>query len=78
MKEKKLLRKMDTRMICGVCSGVADYLDVDVTVVRVVWTALSLFTSGVGLAFYIAAAFIMPEDGSDGTITTTDEDNSVQ
>ncbi len=52
---------MDTRMVCGVCSGIADYLKADVTVVRLITVGLSLFTSGVGVAFYFIAAFIMPE-----------------
>ena len=61
MDEKRLCRKMDTRMVCGVCSGIADYLKVDVTVVRLITVGLSLFTSGVGVFFYFVAAFIMPE-----------------
>ncbi len=59
MEEKKLVRKMGNRMICGVCSGIADYLKVDVTVIRLIMVALA-FTS-IGIIFYIAAAFLMPE-----------------
>lgn len=59
MNEKKLVRNMGRRMICGVCAGIADYLNVDVTVIRLIMVALA-FTS-IGILLYIAAAFLMPE-----------------
>lgn len=59
MSNKKLVRNMENRMICGVCAGIADYLNVDATVVRLIMVALA-FTS-VGIILYIAAAFLMPE-----------------
>lgn len=59
MSNKKLVRDMDRRMICGVCAGIADYLNVDVTVIRLIMVALA-FTS-IGIVLYIAAAFLMPE-----------------
>jgi phage shock protein C len=46
------------RKICGVCSGVARYLNVDTTVVRLIWAILCF--SGFGIAAYIVAALIMP------------------
>ena len=48
-------------MVCGVCAGIADYLNVDVTVVRLLVVVLSClgFT---GVVAYIIAAIIMPED----------------
>ena len=62
MEEKKLVRVSKDRMICGVCTGIAKYLGVDVTVVRLVWALVSLFTAGVGIVGYIAAAFIIPAE----------------
>lgn len=59
MNDKKLVRNMDRRMICGVCAGIADYLHVDVTVIRLITVALAL--GHIGLWLYIAAAFLMPE-----------------
>jgi phage shock protein C len=47
--------------IAGVCAGFARYLDVDVTLVRVVWLATAVMT-GVGFLAYIAAWLIMPSD----------------
>lgn len=56
---KKLVKKEDGRIICGVCAGVADYLNVDPTAVRVVW-ALSCLVTGLGIAAYAIAAVLMP------------------
>ena len=58
---KKLMKCESDRVICGVCSGVARYLHIDATAVRVVWAILGL-TGGFGVLAYIAAALIMPSD----------------
>ena len=57
---KKLVRSKNNRMICGVCGGIGDYLNVDPTVIRLVAVVLGL--SGSGLLAYIVAAVIMPEE----------------
>ena len=58
--QKKLYRSKSNRVIAGVCGGVAEYLNVDPTVIRVVWAIASLFAF-VGVVAYIACAFIIPE-----------------
>lgn len=58
MEPKKLYRSSSNRMICGVCGGVAEYLNIDPTVVRLLWVMFGIF--GVGVLVYIAAAIIMP------------------
>jgi phage shock protein PspC (stress-responsive transcriptional regulator) len=50
------------KKIAGVCSGFAQYLDVDVTLVRLTVVAGTLFSGGIGLLAYIAAWIIMPSD----------------
>lgn len=57
--DKKLVKKEEGRIICGVCAGVADYLKVDPTVVRLVW-AVSCLVTGLGIPAYIIAAVLMP------------------
>ena len=47
-------------MIAGVCSGFAEYMDIDPTVVRVAFAALTFFTAFSGVLFYIVAWAIMP------------------
>jgi len=49
------------RRFAGVCAGLARYLDLDVTLVRVVWLAVAI-TTGIGFLAYIAAWMIMPSD----------------
>ncbi len=60
MKEKRLMRSMDDRMIAGVAGGLADYLDVDVTLVRLAFVILAL-AGGPGLLIYLVLWFVMPE-----------------
>ena len=55
----KRLYKSNNRMLCGVCAGVAEYLGIDPTIVRLVWAALAL--TGSGILLYIIAALVMPE-----------------
>ena len=59
--EKKLHRKNEGKMVCGVCAGLAEYMNVDVTIVRIVTVLLSL-GAGSGLFLYILAAILMPAE----------------
>ena len=56
----KKLYKSNNRMICGVCAGLAEYLGIDPTVVRLIWAALGL--TGTGILLYIIAALVMHEN----------------
>jgi phage shock protein C len=55
---KKLYKVEEGRMLCGVCAGVAEYLEIDPTVVRLVWALFGLV--GCGVLLYIIAALVMP------------------
>ncbi len=58
---EKKLTKSTNKMIAGVCAGVAEYFDVDPTLVRVGYAALAVFSAGFpGLLLYIILALIMP------------------
>jgi phage shock protein C len=57
---KKLYRSSN-RILAGVCGGLAEYLDVDPTLIRVIYAALSLFTVGFpGVLLYIILMILMP------------------
>ena len=56
---KKLYRVEDNKMLLGVCNNIAEYFDVDPTVVRLVWAFATLFL-GAGVLAYVVAAIIMP------------------
>ena len=58
--EKKLYRVMKGKQLCGVCTGLAQYFKLDVTVVRVCAALLALF--GPGLVAYLVCALIIPEE----------------
>ena len=57
--EKRLYRIEEGKKIAGVCGGVAEYFDIDPTVVRLAWALVSCFL-GAGIVAYIAGAIIMP------------------
>src|SRR5271166_3417096 len=58
---QKLMRSRTNRKIAGVCAGFAEYFDLDVTVVRVVWLIVAFFGGG-GIVAYIIAWIVMPEE----------------
>ena len=61
MGSKRLYRTEGSyKMLCGVCGGLAEYFDLDPTLVRVGWVLLSLFTCTVGVVAYAACALILP------------------
>ena len=62
-----LRRALDGRMLAGVCAGIADYLAVDVTLVRVAF-AVFTFLGGAGVPAYLACLLLIPEEGSDQSI----------
>jgi phage shock protein C len=58
---RRLTRSRKHKIIAGVCGGVAEYLEVDPTVVRVVYVVASLLSAAFpGLLAYIILAFLMP------------------
>src|SRR5262245_4922808 len=61
---KRLARRSSEGRIAGVCAGLAEYFEVDVTLVRVGWVVLSIVPGGIvgGLLAYLAAWVVMPDD----------------
>jgi phage shock protein C len=58
---ERLYRSRSDRMLFGVAGGMAEWLDVDPSLVRIVW-ALLILAGGVGLVLYIVAAIVIPEE----------------
>jgi len=58
---KRLVRPRQGRRIAGVCLGFAEYFDIDVTLVRLMWLVGS-FMTGIGLLAYPIAWIVMPEE----------------
>ena len=60
----KRLYKSSNKKICGVCAGIAEYFDIDPTIVRLIWAAFTL-AGGSGIIIYIIAALVMDDDTID-------------
>ena len=57
---KKLAKSYKNRKICGVCGGIAEYLNADPTLIRLAFVLIGM-AAGSGSLAYIVAALIMPE-----------------
>ncbi len=62
MSNKRLYKTSEGAMLFGVCKGISEYLNIDVTIVRLLWVILA-FTS-IGFWLYIACYFIFPDKAS--------------
>lgn len=62
--ERKLYKDQNNKMIAGVCSGLGNYLGVDVTIMRFLFVAMALL-GGPGLLIYIVLAIIMKKPPSE-------------
>lgn len=60
---KKLYRSNQNRMLAGVCGGIAEYFNIDPTVVRIAWAILSL-VGALGIMAYVICLVLMPENPS--------------
>ena len=65
-----LRRAYHGRMLAGVAAGIADYFDVDATIVRVAFV-VSTFFGGAGIAAYLACLLLVPEEGTDESIASS-------
>ena len=59
---KRLYRSRKDKVISGVCGGIAEYLEVDPVVVRLVWAILTVISMGMGILAYLVAWVIIPEE----------------
>lgn len=59
--EKKLYRSRTDKKLCGVCGGLAKYLNMDPTIVRLIWALITAF-AGAGLIAYIVCALVIEEE----------------
>ena len=66
-----LHRASNGRMVAGVAAGLADYLSVDVTIVRVGFVLATILGGGLGIPAYLACLLLVPEDGQDRSIASS-------
>ena len=62
MKDKKLTRSADDRMLAGVAGGLAEYLDIDPVLIRILFVIIALLGGGfIGILIYVVLWIILPE-----------------
>ena len=64
---KKLYRSKSDRKLLGICGGMAEYFQIDPTIVRLIWALATVFGFA-GLLAYIVCALVIPERGDDNVI----------
>ena len=69
---KKLYKSSTQKMVSGVCGGIAEYFDIDPTIVRILFVIFA-FGGGSGILLYLLAAVIMPDAPLTGDIYTPEE-----
>ena len=57
--KKRLYKIEEGKKLCGVCGGIAEYFEIDPTIVRLIW-AFMIACVGTGIVAYILAALVMP------------------
>lgn len=58
---KKLYRSRENRMLAGVCGGIAEYFNIDPSIVRLLWVLGSVASVGLGILVYVVLIFVFPE-----------------
>ncbi len=58
---KRLYRSKKDKKIGGVCGGIAEYFNVDPTLIRLLWVLITIFSAGLGILGYLIAWIIIPE-----------------
>ena len=56
---RKLYKSQTDKKLCGVCGGIAEYFNIDSTIIRLIWL-IAVVCFGTGILAYIIAAIIMP------------------
>ena len=77
MNNKQLMRVRDDRMILGVAGGLADYLNIDPVLVRLVFVVLAFGSFGQAALVYLILAILMPEAQGTGRANHFDEEEII-
>lgn len=64
---KRLTRDVRNKKIASVCAGIANYFDIDPTIVRLIW-GVAFFVYGIGFIPYLILWFVLPEDDGDDDV----------
>lgn len=67
---KRLYRSRKEQMLGGICGGLGEHLDVDPSIIRLVWLVVTLLSLGTGIIVYLAAWIIIPQSPGESTEQT--------
>jgi phage shock protein C len=73
---KKLYRSTNRKMIGGVCAGISDYLNIDITLARILWLILTIMMHGFGVLLYLICLVIIPQNPNEEKIPAADQQHS--
>lgn len=66
MTNKRLYKSSTDKKLCGVCAGIANFFNIDPTIIHVIFAIAAIFTTGFPFTLlYIILAFILPEDNGE-------------
>ncbi len=71
---KKLYKVENDKKLMGVCGGLAEYFNIDPTIVRIAWVILTLLSVGTGILIYVICALLFPNKSE--VISTNNNNNS--
>lgn len=71
----KKLKKSKNKMICGVCGGIAEFFNIDPTIIRLIFIIITFIGFGTGLLVYIISAFVIPNSDAFADSNNDDVDN---
>ncbi|HFC11702.1 MAG TPA: PspC domain-containing protein [Anaerolineae bacterium] len=77
MSSKRLVRSTNDRMVAGVAAGVANYVGLDVTLIRILFVLLAVL-AGHGILIYIILWLVMPEADFVGSVADDDEEIIIE
>lgn len=76
MSDKKFIRPANDTKIAGVCAAIANYFDFDVTIVRIVYAVLTVFSTGFpGVILYLILMLVIPKETVATPIEKKEDDN---
>jgi phage shock protein PspC (stress-responsive transcriptional regulator) len=64
----RLYRSRKERILGGVCGGLGEHIDVDPSIIRLVWVIVSLVSLGIGIIVYLVAWIIIPESPDESPV----------
>lgn len=77
---KRLYKDKSNAKISGVCQGLAEYFDMDPSIIRILWAVLTFFSQGALILVYIVCAVVLPDkrdlDFNDYTVTEEKDDKT--